>query len=395
MIKNFEKNILNKLLDKYEKSKLSKGGTAINRSIKLTTKDDVLSSYTSFDSYKYSDDNDAVIRKLESQGFIKAEFSNDTFKSLTLNLNNVDDIYDYLNRNKPSDELAKIRIVLAKYKFDNFLGLFLDYVKTYLDEKFDYPKSFFSDADQLDLLLNILEKLLGLTEEIKKRDFSVKYLGDSKLFESVQGKVIKIIKDFDGNNYESDEDVLASYNIVKNSSYAMVKNNLVLKINNSIIDLNDLGYELSLSDEMIKSVSLLDSAFSKVITVENLTSFYAMNDKSAVIIYLAGFHNHTKQSLLLKIYDKYPNAEFLHFSDIDAGGFLIFNNLVEKTGIPFKPYRMNVDELKSNLNNLKRLTENDIKRLNKMKNDEKFSYFHDVISYMLENGVKLEQELLD
>ena len=56
---------------------------------------------------------------------------------------------------------------------------------------------------------------------------------------------------------------------------------------------------------------------------------------------------------------------------------------------------MNVDELKSNLNNLKRLTENDIKRLNKMKNDEKFSYFHDVISYMLENGVKLEQELLD
>ena len=35
MIKNFEKNILNKLLDKYEKSKLSKGGTAINRSIKL------------------------------------------------------------------------------------------------------------------------------------------------------------------------------------------------------------------------------------------------------------------------------------------------------------------------------------------------------------------------
>ena len=175
----------------------------------------------------------------------------------------------------------------------------------------------------------------------------------------------------------------------------MVKNNLVLKINNSIIDLNDLGYELSLSDEMIKSVSLLDSAFSKVITVENLTSFYAMNDKSAVIIYLAGFHNHTKQSLLLKIYEKYPNAEYLHFSDIDAGGFLIFNNLVEKTGIPFKPYRMNVDELKSNLNNLKRLTENDIKRLNKMKNDEKFSYFHDVISYMLENGVKLEQELLD
>ena len=301
MIKNFEENILNKLLDKYEKSKLSKGGTAINRSIKLTTKDDVLSSYTSFDSYKYSDDNDAVIRKLESQGFIKAEFNNDTFKSLTLNLNNVDDVYDSLKRSKPSEELAKIRMVLSKYYFDNFIGLFLEYVETYLNEKYDYPKMYFNNADQLDLLLNIFDKLLGLTEEIKKRDFSVKYLGDSKIFESVQGKVIKIIKDFDGNNYESDEDVLASYNIVKNSSYAMVKNNLVLKINNSIIDLNELGYELSLSDEMIKNVILLDSQVSKVITVENLTTFYSLNDSDAVIIYLAGFHNHTKQSLLLKI----------------------------------------------------------------------------------------------
>ena len=395
MIKNFEKNILNKLLDKYEKSKLSKGGTAISRSIKLTTKDDVLSSYTSFDSYKYSDDNDAVIRKLESQGFIKAEFSNDTFKSLTLNLNNVDDIYDYLNRNKPSDELAKIRIVLSKYNFDNFLGLFLDHVKTYLDEKFDYPKMYFNNADQLDLLLNIFDKLLGLTEEIKKRDFSVRYLGDSKIFESVQGKIVRIIKDFDGNNYESDDDVLASYNIVKNSSYAMVKNNLVLKINNSIIDLNELGYELSLSDEMIKNVILLDSQVSKVITVENLTTFYSLNDSDAVIIYLAGFHNHTKQSLLLKIYEKYPNAEYLHFSDIDAGGFLIFNNLVEKTGIPFKPFRMNVEELKSNLSNLKHLTDNDAKRLNKMMSDDRFNIFYEVISYMLENNVKLEQELLD
>ncbi len=395
MTKNFEKNILNKLLDKYEKSKLSKGGTAINRSIKLTTKDDVLSSYTSFDSYKYSDDNDAVIKKLESQGFIKAEFNNDTFKSLTLNLDNVDDVYDYLNRSKPLDELAKIRMVLSKYYFDNFMGLFLDYVETYLNEKYDYPKIYFNNADQLDLLLNIFDKLLGLTEEIKKRDFSVRYLGDSKIFESVQGKVVKILKDFDGNDYDSDEDVLASYNIVKNSSYAMVKNNLVLKINNSIIDLNDLGYELSLSDEMIKNVILLDSQVSKVITVENLTTFYSLNDSDTVIIYLAGFHNHTKQSLLLKIYEKYPNAEYLHFSDIDAGGFLIFNNLIEKTGIPFKPFRMNVEELKSNLSNLKHLTDNDVKRLNKMMSDARFNIFHEVISYMLENDVKLEQELLD
>lgn len=396
MITNFETRILNKLLDKFEKSKLSKGGTIINKSIKLTTKDDVLNSYTGFDSYKHSDDNDAVIRKLESMGFIKANFDDyDTFKSLTLNLDKVDNIYDYLKRKKPSDELEKISAVLSKYSFNNFVGLFIDYIEDYMSEKFDYPKSYFINAEQLDLLLNIFDKLLRLTEDIKKRDFSVKYLGDSKLFESVQGKLIKIIKDFDGNYYESDEDVLVAYNIINNSSYAMVKNNLVLKINNSIINLNDLGYEFLLSDEMINKVILLDSSVSKVITVENLTSFYAMNNRDAVIIYLAGFHNHTKQNLLLKIYEKYPKTEYFHFGDIDAGGFLIFNNLVQKTGIPFKPYKMDIFELKSNLKNSKKLTDNDIKRLKKMLEDPKFIIFKEVIIYMLSKNIKLEQEILD
>ena len=232
---SFEKNLLNKLLDKYEKSKLSKGGTSINRSIRLTTKDEVLSSYTGFDSYKHVDLNDAVIRNLEKQGFITAVFENDTFKSLTLNVLNVDSLYDYLNRKKPSDELKQIKETLNKYQFDNFLDMFIEYVNDYINDKYDYPRSYFSDSVQLDLILMVFEKMFLLTEETKKRDFSAKYLGDSKLFESIQGRIIKIIKDFGGNNYASDDDVLSEYNIVKNSSYALVKNNLVLKINNSVI----------------------------------------------------------------------------------------------------------------------------------------------------------------
>lgn len=46
-------------------------------------------------------------------------------------------------------------------------------------------------------------------------------------------------------------------------------------------------------------------------------------------------------------------------------------------------------------NKLKNLTSTDKKRLNKMLTDSKFSVFLDVISYMLENNVKLEQEILD
>lgn len=391
----FEKNLLNKLLDKFESSKLSKGGTAVSRSVKLTTKDEVLNSYIGSDSYKYADENDAVIKKLAELGFIKAEWNFDSFKSLTLVIDNIDSIYAYLNRAKPSDELGRIKEMLSSYCFDNFLDEFIDYVNSYINTKYDYPKSYFSDSTQLDLLLKIFTELFKLEEGIKKRDFSVKYLGDSKLFESVQGKIIKIIRDFDSNEYDSDEEVLAAYNIVKNSSYAIVKNKLCFALNDCIIDLDKLKFEYSLSDEMINQLSIIPSNINKVITVENLTSFYALNDKDALIIYLAGFHNHTKQSLLKLIYNTYPNAEFFHFSDIDAGGFWIYHVLKEKTNIPFMPYRMNVEELARHKDHLKKLTENDKKRLSKMINDSRFDVFKETIEYMLTNNIKLEQEILD
>jgi DNA topoisomerase VI subunit A len=175
----------------------------------------------------------------------------------------------------------------------------------------------------------------------------------------------------------------------------LVKNNLILSINKSIINLNDLGFELSLSDEMIDSLIINDCNVTKVITVENLTTFYGLDDKDAVIIYLAGFHNHTKQKLLLKIYEKFPEAKYYHFSDIDAGGFLIYNNLKNKTQIPFIPYRMDINELVNNKDSLKCLTENDRKRLEKMLTEKDFEVFYKTINYMLEYNVKLEQEILD
>ena len=391
----FEKNLINKLLDKYENSKLSKGGTINNRKIKLTTKDDILNSYNGYDSFKYANDNDLIIRKLEELGYIFAYFENDSFKSLELNVEKIDELYEYIGRDKPSEELSKVKEVLSNYKFNNFLDNFLDYIKTFIEEKYDYPKSYFNDAKQLQLLLETFKNMFLLNSEMKKRDFSVKYLGDSKLFESIQGKIIKIIKNFDSNEYDNDDDVLAEYNIIKNSSYALVKNNLILSINKSIINLNDLGFELSLSDEMIDSLIINDCNVTKVITVENLTTFYSLDDKDAVIIYLAGFHNHTKQKLLLKIYDKFPEANYYHFSDIDAGGFLIYNNLKNKTQIPFIPYRMDINELVNNKDSLKGLTENDRKRLVKMLTEKDFELFYKTINYMLENNVKLEQEILD
>lgn len=389
---SFGKNILNKLIDKYEKSKLSKGGTKVSKSVTLTPKDDVLKTYSAFDSYKYIDENDAILKELVSLGFIKTKYEKGHFVSLTLVLDSVNDIYVYLKRNNPKEEIANIRKLLSRYSFGNFVDDFINYINVYIEDRFDYPKTYFSNFEQLENILFIFSKLFELQTEMKKRDFSARYLGNSKLFENYENRIIRIIKDFDGNDYMDDEEVLQNYNITKNSTYALIKNGLTAKINDCIIDLDELKCELSLSDEMIDLLEIIDLRAKKLITIENLTSFYSIKDKNSIIIYLGGYHNHTKQMLLRKIYNRFPHLEYYHFGDIDVGGFWIYMTLLEKTKIPFKPFKMGVAELIDNKNHLMKLTENDKIRLEKMLVDIRFESFKDIIKYMLVENCKLEQE---
>ena len=68
------------------------------------------------------------------------------------------------------------------------------------------------------------------------------------------------------------------------------------------------------------------------------------------------------ETFLMKVYRSEPNKQYFHFGDIDAGGFYIFDDLCEKTGIPFQPLSMDMDTLYSYKSYWKELTKNDVTR---------------------------------
>lgn len=129
----------------------------------------------------------------------------------------------------------------------------------------------------------------------------------------------------------------------------------------------------------------------KVITIENLTSFFRYYEKECLIIYLGGYHNSVRRNLLKMVYEGIPEAEYLHFGDIDAGGFSILLDLRKKTGIPFAAYHMDLDTLKKYRQYGKKLSESDRNRLEKLSNQGEF---RETIKYMLEENAKLEQECI-
>lgn len=91
----------------------------------------------------------------------------------------------------------------------------------------------------------------------------------------------------------------------------------------------------------------VDQTIDKVFTIENLTSFYRFKQEHSLVIYLGGYHNHSRRNLLMQIYQKLPDAQYYHFGDLDAGGFYILEHLKRKTGIPFQMFQMDIETLKS------------------------------------------------
>ena len=114
------------------------------------------------------------------------------------------------------------------------------------------------------------------------------------------------------------------------------------------------------------------------------------------MIYLGGYHNSVRRELLNRVYQELPEAEYLHFGDIDVGGFEIYRDLCEKTGIPFQTYHMGIWELEHYKDYTKKLTENDKKRLQALMKKEWFGQKNiaQVLEYMEENNRKLEQEIV-
>jgi len=163
------------------------------------------------------------------------------------------------------------------------------------------------------------------------------------------------------------------------------------------IDLAALSHDIAISSAMLPDIDRIEISGSRVMTIENLTSFHTYSGKEAFVIYLGGYHNAIRREFLKKIREQNPHVAFHHFGDIDAGGFFILKHLRERTGIHIQPYKMDVETLKKYQTYTKKLTANDRSRLMKLLDGDlgEAGEFGAVIRYMLEHDCKLEQEAVE
>ena len=389
-MKQYIKEILISLIDKYERSKVSDGNNQIRVSVKLAT-DKIFPKYFDNEAFELREKVNDVIEELVSKGWIVAKrSSNHTYSNITLpqNDNILTQIYLFLSREKKSDRRQRLTEL-----FTTFIGAKDGVVEKYCKKQLENLEQnkavefFDGDYEELKSILACCIALKKLPQEMYYRNFSVKQFGDSKKFELLQGKISSLL--FKYGDFSEKESVFDELGLLKTPSYIHIKGNVsIFWEDGKCLDAAGLDGGIGISTADVKKIVSVNIQDEKIVTIENLTSFFSFSSAGICAVYLGGFCNHLRRDFLMKVYRSEPKKQYFHFGDIDAGGFYIFEDLCKKTDIPFQPLSMGIDTLCSYKSYWKELTKNDVARLQKIKSP----IFQEVISYMLEHNCKLEQE---
>lgn len=398
-LKDIQSKTIHSLLDKYEKSKTFLGENQVNQkfSRRIT---ELFPEYQDDAEYDFFCDVNEALNELQKAGLISVHYQRaGIIKSVELNLLQLKQCYELVNRESRKVEHDWILEAMSQFRECAVLNNYFDAqrVKISKNQKVEY-----FDGDKQDFLdlLTLVERICTNEEEQFVRDFSVRYFSDSKRVEALANKAQALMYQY--GEYQDRESVLEECGIVKTPTYVCLKGNGRITLGDQIIDLSKLNGDMALSTASLKELDKIEILGDCVVTVENLTSFHDYNGVEDFVIYLGGFHNTTKRKFLVNLYEQNRDKEYMHFGDIDAGGFYIYEHLKLKTGIPFKTLYMNVETLKKYRSQTKTLTQVDRRRIESLlkKLDVKYKGgktdmdYREVLRYMLDNNCKLEQEVL-
>lgn len=390
--------ILNMLLDKYERSSSFRGG---KRRIILTPRTDMnlfLLLESPADRKPFMD----AINELSSASLIGYENDrdDDSYPSLIYLLVDADTINRVYSAAGRKDKHRILENLFRKIA-DTAAEMPECDIKTYLlsalkkTGEYIIPRPF-SGSSLDDDILKALSFMAANESEIMERVLSLRLYGNSKYFEKeVKSSVLSILRSIGPE--KRDDELLSAYSVVRYPEEFMFKGDVIISFKDgSFTDFSALkSGSVITSSDADRAVCVISKTVSKITTVENKANYIQLAAEAGpdeLVIFLGGFFSPARGRFLSLMHRSFPTAEYLHTGDIDLGGFLIFLKLKEI--IPeIKPYMMDAAALDSYIDSAEPIGDGKyLASLQNLLEDESFSVFHPVISLMLEKRVRLEQE---
>lgn len=253
------------------------------------------------------------------------------------------------------------------------------------------------DPERIGANLKMLRFMEENREKLYVKEASMLVYGDSKWFEEHNyDEICSIARQALGRPQEEDERndaVLARFGIYPTEQEIFIKGDWILEWKDHVVRTAGMKGGIAVLSGDIQDLVKITVGSPRLMTVENKTSYQRMQPEGTALVYLGGFAVRYQVRFLEKVLQDNPELECLHFGDIDVGGFLIHRHLCRAVGARFNLYRMGIRELEDPRFKpcRKKLTENDRSRMKGLMEEEEY---REVLAYMDEHDVKLEQEII-
>lgn len=386
----YEEQILSWLIDSYEKKDPGN----------INTRKASVSIAAKFPQYKepLSDTHNEIetaIHHLLSWGFVQCSKNQQGYYTkVALQESALPRIYQILKRTPKKElwEMQKKLLGKSAAPTESVTGRFCAAMLERVTQRKDIEYGLSKDIKILEDVLLALVNIEKLTEETYIRNFSEMVFHDSKRLQSILNPISRILLDY-GDGVGQKDTVLAQYNLISNPGYVYIKGDWQIWCQGQCISVNKFRGGIAISSDALDKIEHIVVPGGTIISVENLTTYHDAKESQGAIIYLGGFLNTVRTNLLKKLYVFEPDARYFHKGDLDPYGFLILENLKDKTGIPFKPLEMDLDTLRRCYcaGHFRPLDEADRKAIDSPALVE----YQPILQYMIQHNCKIEQECFE
>ena len=440
---NYEQELLNRLIDKYEKSKAFLTGV-FTRKIALTAaqEDWIQRRMENMEEKRLFF---AVLKDLKESGLI--DYSWERFEQGNL----VDKIwlvpdeaavracYKRLGRRPAREEAEALAELIREYRrqlaTENSLARFLADYEEELRAK-GQIRQYFTHEPELNE--NILKCLIFMEQnqgEQMERLMSSSLYGDSKYFERhVKSKVLIILRALKRREQEEgisdsmpeDDELLLEKGVVRWPEILEFTGRLRVALDDgNVIDYGPQIRGAYINSETVKhAVSVEAEGIRKVLFIENKANYVwyisQNHSRDELVIYHGGCYSPMKGRWFRMVHEgcrrqtltadflagedfraedesqaaeQFPMVEYLHWGDIDVGGFRMFARLKSQIVPELMPYRMDRASLEAYRGQAMEITSAAyLKTLERMEDSPEYEMFHEVISLMRRERIRLEQE---
>ncbi|WP_312644141.1 Wadjet anti-phage system protein JetD domain-containing protein [Hydrogenoanaerobacterium sp.] len=403
--------LINTLLDKYERSIAFKTGDAPTRRIMLKLYHNGLADFPD-----YNIENPEIrltvnraVCQLKVDGVVDFKWMkgevNHIISEAWLIFENLETAYKLVGRMPKKDEIEEVRAELESLQGQLHLEWALDYLNDVLDainRNRKLPAIVpASKSDRINLIKTIrFIDNLGETE-LTERVFSMSCFGDSKLFErSVKSKLLSILRKYmDMADDSTEEDILRQAGITKYPEQFDFCGDIQICFDAGTVDYTplDLGGSVFISDvRRITNIKMNNIA--RIITIENRANYfdYIQKQKSPdeLVLYHAGQFSPSRKMFFLAIKKSMQNSNcsWLHWGDIDYGGFSMLLRLRKEIFTDVQAYRMGTIELKKFSRFTVPIQQSYAEKLRALLSKSELTDCYECINYMVDNKLRLEQE---